>query len=285
MEIKKHISLLNNAIVNEINHFSLRGKSKLVGSNSLRGLLFASDIDVNTDIINITPKLIVKYLQIACLEMENTHLIEFKAGFDKNGNKLRWTKADIKKGVLKGINLEDAILQKSIVKLDLIIRVGNTYEEVSINYFIKIGTQSNFNKQTKEEIQLSLEEDINEYYKSNVLKSIKRLYSALRLDMTKNKIKFKKMETFFNSSVGLENKIKNEINTLLQVIDLEPWKNIYNALQGIKQELASLYAISSNKLIAIDFITKATATDELEGLIEYLQKKINKQSLEFLKSL
>ncbi len=282
--IKKHIQLLNNAIVKEINHFSLRGKSKLVGSNSLRGMLFASDIDVNTDIKNITPKLIVKYLRLACVEMENTHLIEFKAGYDKQGEKLRWSREDIKKGVLRGIKLEDAILQKSVVKADLIVRVGNTYEELSLNYFIKIGKQSNFNKQTKEEIQADLEADIDEYYKTNTLKSIKRLYSAMKLEKG-NKEKLKKMESFFNSPVGLENKIKNELDTLLKVIDLEPWENIYQCLQGIKQELGNLSSISTNKLIKIDYVTKKSAKKLITDLMDLLMKHINAESLKFLKSL
>ena len=284
MAIKKSIDLLNNAIVKEINHFSLRGKSKLVGSNSIRGILFASDIDVNTDIKIITPKHIVEYLRKACTEMENTHLIEFKAGLDKKGEKLRWSTQDIKKGVLRGVKLEDAILQPHTVKADLIVRVGDRYEELSINYFIKIGNKANFKKQTKEEIEASLESDIKEYHKTNTLKSIKRLYSAMKLN-PKNKDKLKKMEAFFNSSVGFENKIKNELNTLYMVLDLEPWGHIYKNLQVIKQELSSLYGIPKNKLIQMNYITKETAKDEIEGLIQYLSTKINKSSLEFLRSL
>ena len=277
--------MLNNAIVKEINHFSLRGKSRLVGSNSIRGQLFASDIDVNTEVSNISPELIVKYLRMACLEMKNTHLIEFKAGLDKQGGKLRWTCDDIKRGTLKGIRLEDAILHKGVVKVDLIVRIGDKYEELSLNYYIKLGNSSNFNKQTKEEIQADLESDIKEYYKTNTLKSIKRLYSALRLEPTKNKDKLKRLEDFFNSQVGFENKIKNELVILTQLLELEPWSNIYKNLQTIKQDLASCFGVSTKKLIQIDYITKATAERELGELIEYLSSKINTASLAFLRSL
>ena len=284
MAIKKSVSMLNKAIANQINHFSCRGKSKLIGSNSVRGMLFTTDIDAETDINNMQPKDIVKYLRKALTQMKDTYLLEFKAGLDKHGEKLRWSASDIKKGTLKGIKLEDAIMQKSTVKADLICRVGDVYEEISINFYIKIGDRSNFNKQTTAEIQRSLEEDINEYRTSNTLKALKRLYSALKLEKGKTD-KLKKLEAFFNSSVGLENKVKNELNILLQILELEPWANIYRNLQVIKQQLASLFGVSGKKLIAIDYITKTTAKGEIESLIEYLTLKINKASIAFLQTL
>ena len=284
MALKKSINMLNKAIADEINHFSCRGKSKLIGSNSVRGMLFTTDIDAETDINNMQPKDIVKYLRKALTQMKDTYLLEFKAGLDKHGEKLRWSASDIKKGTLKGIKLEDAIMQKSTVKADLICRVGDVYEEISINYYIKIGDRSNFNKQTKAEIQTSLEDDIQEYRTSNTLKALKRLYSALKLEKG-NRATLKRLEGFFNSSVGMENKVKNELNILLQILELEPWANIYSNLQVIKQQLASLYGIPAKKLVKMNFITKVTARQEIESLIEYLANKINKASLMFLKAL
>ena len=277
--------MLNNALSKQLNLFACKGKLKLIGSNSIRGMLFASDIDLECDIKNITPRHIVEYLRIALVLKKNTHLLELKCGVDAHGQKLRWHSKDIIRGELRGIKLEDALLQKQVCKADLIVRVGNTFEECSINYYIKIGRRENFDKVTKNTIQDDLEADIEEYRHINTLKSLKRLYSAMKIEHPQNKSILKRLEEFFNSSVGLLNKIKNDLEIVLKVLHLEPWNVIYQNLQVIKQNLASIYGIPANKLMMLDYLKRETARVELEALVEYLMRKINDASKAFLHSL
>ena len=112
--IKKNISMLNNALSKQLNLFACKGKLKMIGSNSIRGMLFASDIDLECDLKNITPKHIVEYLRTALVLKKNTHLLEFKCGLDERGQKLRWRSKDIIRGELDGVKLEDALLQKQV---------------------------------------------------------------------------------------------------------------------------------------------------------------------------
>ena len=283
--IKKNVFMLNNALSKQLNLFACKGKLKMIGSNSIRGMLFASDIDLECNIKNITPRHIVEYLRSALVHKKNTHLLEFKCGIDAHGQKLRWHSKDIIRGELHGVKLEDALLEKKVCKADLIVRVGNTFEECSINYYIKIGPRENFDKLTKNKIQEDLEADIQEYQHTNTLKSLKRLYSAMRLERPQNKPVLKRLEEFFNSSVGLLNKIKNDLEIVLKVLPLEPWNVVCQNLQVIKQNLASIYGVPANKLIALDYLKRETARVELEALVRYLMCKINDASKSFLHSL
>ena len=62
---------------------------------------------------------------------------------------LKWTKKEVisnKKLLLDNsyITLEEAIQQKSIIKIDVVSYINDTFIEISENYLIKIGNVSNF---------------------------------------------------------------------------------------------------------------------------------------------
>jgi len=210
---------------------------------------------------------------------------------------LRWTHADVIKGYIKLIDgthypLSDAIMDKTTMKIDLIVKVGNQFAEISENYYIKVGSETNYTKQpTKKELEADLEEDIQYYSKIDSFKSLKRLFSLLQVEGgKKNKPKMDKLVEFFNGQVGFLNKIKNELG-ILEILLEQPrkpkWEDVEANLQFIKEQISSVYQIPMTEGVFqnIDKITASSALKDVRTLKDYFQKKINTESKEFLKSL
>ena len=76
---------LNNQTESVINKFSIQGKYKLIGSNSLRSIQYGSDYDVEDIVKGVSPASIAKIIQKAYQKAEkdpNVWIIDFKCGQD-----------------------------------------------------------------------------------------------------------------------------------------------------------------------------------------------------------
>ena len=208
---------------------------------------------------------------------------------------LRWKHADVIKGYIKLIDgtnypLSCAIMDKTTMKIDLIVKVGNQFAEISENYYIKAGGETNYTKMpSKKELEADLEEDIQYYSTKDSFKSLKRLFSLLQLEgAKKNKPKMDKLVEFFNGQVGLLNKIKNELG-ILEILLVQPrspkWEDVEANLQFIKEQISSVYQIPLTEGVFqnIDKITEKTAVRDIRTLKDYFQQKINTESKDFLK--
>jgi hypothetical protein len=183
-------------------------------------------------------------------------------------------------------------MDKTTMKIDLIVKVGNQFAEISENYYIKVGGETNYTKMpSKKELEADLEEDIQYYSKIDSFKSLKRLFSLLQIEgAKKNKPKMDKLVGFFNGQVGLLNKIKNELGileTLLEQPRKPKWEDVEANLQFIKEQISSVYQVPLTEGVFqnIDKITDKTAVRDIRTLKDYFQKKINTESKEFLTSL
>lgn len=203
---KKSLNEIDNRISDVIHKFAVQSKVKFLGSNSFKGLLYASDFDI-VSVITEPAEALAKHFQKLFSKPLEVYLMDFKAGI-KNGEKLRWTKRQLAKGMNQGISLADAIKMDTLIKLDLIVPVGDSFAEVSEIYDTKYQT-----KKQKKQIENELEEDITMYAKDNSMKALKRLYSLISLGKGKQKMK-KKLVDFFNSDVGLVNKVANDLDLL-----------------------------------------------------------------------
>jgi hypothetical protein len=117
---------------------------------------------------------------------------------------LRWTPADITNGFVKltdgtKYSLEDALQDDTIIKLDIVIPVGDRFAEVSEMYIYKQSEVEN------DEVLRSLADDIELFRHENTMKSLKRLYSIISLKNPKD-YRLSKLDVFFNSEYGLLNK-------------------------------------------------------------------------------
>jgi hypothetical protein len=213
---------------------------------------------------------------------------------------LRWDYDDIMTGykILFGDEkryFRDCLLDKTIMKIDLIIIVGNQLAEVSENYIIRIGNKNNIVKENfnKQDLNKSLEYDIIKYSKTNSFKALKRLLSMLIGEGDyKNKRKINKIGEFLNSQTGALYQVKSSLELLLLAITQTfrklDFEIIYNNFQFIKTKIASVFTIDVNDDIfeEINSIEDVDDAAELiEHLITYFTKIINNETKGFLKSV
>lgn len=138
---------------------------------------------------------------------------------------VRWTVPEILSGtkVLRGnyrLFLDVALTQGSVVKIDTVAKVEARYVEVT-NFFL-ISQRDRFGKviilsEELGEYSQSLLEDVHKYYKTNVLKAVKRLWMYLAF---KNRICDLGLFTeLFESDIALHSQIVADIETALHLRD------------------------------------------------------------------
>lgn len=247
--------------------FGISQKVKIMGSNSFKGLLYPSDLDLVSP-INDDAKVLANYFKKLFSKPLPFIFMDFKAGLD-NG-KLRWTPTQLKKGMNKGILLEDAIRDDMLIKLDYVIKLDGQFVEVSTIYDTKYQS-----KKTKQQIEQELEADVSKYTQDlNSMKALKRFYSLLMLEDGHIRIK-NELVKFFNSETGLVNKIANDL-ALLQSIKKHISTDEYNnEVQSIKQRASVVEWIDG------DVFNKRTVPQ----VIKYLRRKVNPRAKAELRRL
>lgn len=305
---RRRIKDFNNKISDVFNLLTITGNYKVIGSSSLKSILYNSDYDLDELIKSSKSKNIYeeiyKTFQQKFKEAErdpSIFLVDFKCGVDINNEPVRWDKNDMKKGFkdLKDgsrITFEDALKMKSVIKLDAIVLINCIFTEFSENYYLKIGNDANFepNETNVENILTSIKGSFEDYMFNdiNYLKALKRIFSYKILENeTKNKKQLEILIEFFNSWVGLMSKNKSSLDILLLLLDNKFRKpkleDIKKNLQIIKQSLSYITAINlSNVSKKIDYICSLSSVKtmkrEIESLINFLFKIINKVSLDFI---
>lgn len=346
----KNMDMINNNVLEVIEQFALKGEYRLLGSNSLRAIHYASDYDVATNITRSSPAYIAKELQKQfklAYRNKDIWITDFKCGWDdrllydgdgtldniaqylanhpmipkSQGDKimacpdkddridkikalyiLRWTLADMNAGKKRLVDgtfkrLEDCIMDLTTMKIDLVARVGERFIELSENYYVTYRGESNYDKSlsTKQAIIKSLESQISEYAEKDKLKSLKRLFSLMRIEGGNNEKKVDKkamkLVDFFNSETGFLGKIKNEIGIIELLMEQKfrpvEWSVIYDNLQLIKEEIANVYqiALSDDFFEMINKMKPTTAPRQLQIIKAYFMEKINESSGKFMKTL
>ena len=341
---ERKVADLNNEVGDVITRLAVKGKSRLIGSNSLRALSYGSDYDAEAIIKGTPCEKVAGLIRTAYLKTAadpDVWITDFKAGWDTrllykgdfskksvqdyltnplikpalkkkisaaSGEeqekliddlwKLRWDKAEMKRGWIKmpidGTRkyFKDTMLEKTPLKIDLIIKVGDQFKEVSENYYISCDGKTNFVKNpSKKEKEAEFEEEIKYYTKINSFKALKRLFSLFRYDGVKHhKVKMDKLIAFFNSQVGFANKIKNELDileTLLEQPRKPEWDDIVANLQFIKEQFSQLYevGIKNDVFEVIDGITPTSARKVVGDLRDYIAGLVNAHSKNFLRCI
>jgi hypothetical protein len=137
---------------------------------------------------------------------------------------------------------------------------------------------------TAKKIRKELIDDMNEQMKEgNLMKALKRKYSLLNLD-NKDKAVREKLIDYFNSPIGLLNRSKSDLETLLIVIESPKFDidEIRNSLQMLK-EIISAFPVENN----LEEISKSKTKDKLKvpiyKQILRLKEFINKRALNMFK--
>ena len=335
---EKKTDEINDAITDAIKLFAVRGRWKLIGSNSLRSTQYGVDYDVETHLSRNPAASLQQAYHQAKLNPD-LYVIELKCGIDprlfydgdfsrasletylenplipegarneilavseKDEEKrvylvrdlfiLRWLPEDVAEGRIALIDgsyrtLHDCLMDKTVAKVDLIMKVGVQFAEISENYYIRADADKNYDDElSKSDKEKSLQEDIHYYAKTDRFKALKRLFSLYQMEGGHEK-QLERLIEFFNGQVGFLYKIKNELRILQTLLENTfrevHWDDVRNNLQFIKEQLSQIYEVplGDDLFQRLDDCTPETAHSVISTLQDYFAKKINQESKEFL---
>jgi len=168
--------------------------------------------------------------------------------FCRNIYILRWTIDEVLKGYknLKNsdkIYLIDCILDNTVIKLDCILHYNySIFMEISEIYVFKVKNHK-IQSSTTEQIHQGITNDYKKFmHEGKIYKALKRLFSIYKFK--KDLGKCKELIKFFNSNEGLLNKIKNDLEIYIIVLEKIPKikiNEIHFGLQNLKSQLANIY--------------------------------------------
>ena len=270
----------NNNIKKIVKLMSLESKVNIMGSAKVKRSIFYSDYDSFSTVKGKNENMIYNHFK-SLFEIikssENTIITDFKMG-EFRGKALRWDYEAIKKRENNGITFEQALKMKSIIKMDVITLMNGRFIEITEVYNIFIDGESNFDY-TKENVRKELTDDmLKQIQEGNFMKALKRRYSLLNLD-NKNKAEREKLIDYFNSPIGLLNRSKSDLETMLTVIQSPKFDidEIRNSLQMLKEAI-SAFPVENNLEMISKLKTKQNMKVPIYKMILRLKEFINKHA-------
>jgi hypothetical protein len=277
----------NNNLVDVFNLLSIKGKYRVIGSSSLKEILYNSDYDLNEMDHIKGPDAFTKVYEIfkhkfkIAKSNKNIYISDFKCGIN-NDQPIRWSYNDM---MTKKQQFIEALKTKSMIKLDIIYLLNGIYVEITEVYFLDIGNHTTYeNKELDSStIKTGLIESMNECLKEGLyFKALKRLFSLKNINGKKDT----RLINFFNCQSGILYKANADLNVLMALITNNfrkpPIDTIKNNLQIIKQNLSIQIETRENVSLLIDDICKLNKLDEMHIYIEklsvYLSKIFNRDA-------
>jgi len=270
----------NNKIKKIAKIMSLESKVNIVGSAKIKRSIYYSDYDSFSTIRGKNENMIYNHFKSVfeiIKNSENTIISDFKMG-EFRGKALRWDYEAIKRRENNGVSFEDALKQKSMIKMDVVTLLNGRFIEITEVYNIYIDGESNFDY-SKENVRKELNNDMKEQIKDgNYMKALKRKYSLLNLD-NKNKAVREKLIDYFNSPIGLLNRCKSDLETMLTVIQSPKFDidEIRNSLQMLKEQI-SAFPVENNLEEISKLKTKQNMKVPIYKQILRLKEFINKNA-------
>lgn len=280
------------------NIISLTKKYKVIGSSNIKNIRYNSDFDLADFYKNDNPnyKKIVNYFQFIYKKLDSkesySYITDFKCGINTNNEPLKWTKDEVlknKKLLLNKsyITLEEAIKQKSTIKIDVVSYINNTFIEISENYYIKINGISNFDEKelNKTSIINSIKESEQDEIKDNNYNKALKRYFSWNFALDKKNPKIKILIDFFNSDVGILNKTRSDLDTLilllekvedinidqiLNALDIMKFQNSYNTIKDYTNDFLKIIEVKNKKKL---YILLVKLRDNIYNLVNDISKK------------
>jgi hypothetical protein len=278
---------------------AIRGKFNIIGSASNQDILYYSDFDLAT-FEKVSLQSIKKIFQNKfkeALKNPTIFITDFKCG-EIDGEPVRWNKTNIKTGSQivdgKRITLDECLLMPSTIKMDIVALIDGDFVEFSDNYYLSVNGVKNYSDEevSKNVLLKELEKSAKEYYNDkppNYFKYLKRVFSIKTIKGQSTK----KLVDFFNSQVGLLNKSKTDLETLILVFDnccrKPKLEDICNNIQIIKQNISGVSEVEFKSTLYKDldkicsYKNQTSIIKNLKKVINYLQKKVNETTLHFIK--
>jgi hypothetical protein len=276
---------------------AIRGKYNIIGSASNQDILYYSDFDLSTS-ERVSLQSIKKIFQDKfkeALKDPAIFITDFKCG-EIDGEPVRWNKNNIKTGrqIVDGkqITLEECLLMPSTIKMDIVALIDGDFVEFSDNYYLSVNGVKNYSDEevSNNVLLKELEKSAKEYYdEPNYFKYLKRVFSIKTM---KNQ-STKKLVDFFNSQVGLLNKSKTDLETLILVLENKFRKvkleDVCNNIQIIKQNIGGISEVEFKSTLYKDldkicsYKNPTSIIKNLKKVINYIKRKVNETTLEFIK--
>jgi hypothetical protein len=264
---------------------SLESKVNVVGSASIKRSIYYSDYDLFESVNNRTPDTIYShFLGVFNLikSSPNAVIADFKLGTSKNNKPLRWDLNEIHHKENNGVSFEEALKQKGIIKMDVVALVGSRFVEITEVYNIRIKGTSNMDY-SKEKVIKDILEEYKEMVKDgNYMKSLKKMFSLVKLHDPNDK-KLDVLMDYFNSPIGFLYRCKADLETILLILNYRKFDiiDIKNSLQVLKEQV-SAFSVENN----IEKISSLKSKEEMkEPLIKQIQKLkdfLNKDARKFI---
>ena len=235
--------LFNNKIKNIGQIMSLESKANVVGSASIKRSIYYSDYDLFESVNNKSSAMVYNHFKAVfniIKSSPNVVVSDFKCGHGENGKPLRWDFSEINAGVNNGVTFEEALEQKSIIKIDIIALVSSRFVEISEVYNIKIKGSTNMDY-SKENVIKNIVEEYKDMVKGgNFMKSLKKMYSIIRLKDPNDKT-LNLLLDYFNSPIGLLYRCKADLETIEMILNYTKFsiEAIKESLQTLKEQISA----------------------------------------------
>lgn len=267
----------------------LHGTQMILGTGSDKQMEYISDIDLQEFVrckrSDQVYKEVLKLFQKKFKDVEkmkNVYITDFKCGELAGGIPIRWNAETIKKGFQiiedRRFNFVDCLKQESIIKMDIVSLIDGKFVEFSENYYLDIGGLKSYPPMNKKVLANSLLRDFKKYIsKGKPFKALKRLYSAQKLTESVDK----RIITFLNSRIGKLNKVKGDLEVVLDIMKQEiPINTIHTNIRNILANIPSyLKQYEKN-------ITQSSSNEdiqrEVKRLIEEIDAKVLNKTTEFI---
>jgi hypothetical protein len=275
--LKSVMSLITISDVGDIH-----AEAKRVGSNAFKFQSRFSDIDVQEKVtINDTPKEVAKKMAKEIQKLvkhasstANAYYSDFKCG-ENRGKKLHWTAEQVAKGKNDGKSLESCILQKGVIKLDVIVPLQGRFVEAT-TFFI-VGNRDhliNMDDNFASHFADMLKEDIKELWYDKPFKALKRLFSLARYE--KNLPLLEKLAPILSGNVSLLSQVASDLETMVRLIEVSPTSlplaSMHNELMGMKARLSTVFQDFGEEKFdkTIDVLVKTNSRKELHDVMSKL---------------
>ena len=275
----------NDKAVEAFNHMSLTSKFKVVGSAAIKKSIYFADFDLFETVRNKSERAIYRHFRALFKlfrKSPTTLITDFKCGVDANGDPLRWDYASMMRGENQGVKFTDAVKQRSMVKLDVVLLLNGRFLEITEVYSIFIRHKSNYQRTKEEHLQEIIEEYITLVNNKNWFKALKKVFLYLKHTGEAPKIQ-QLLLTYFNQPIGLLYRAKTDIETILEVLEHQKVKvaDVRVALQALK-ETVSAFDVKNN-LERISKYGKKRMRRPLEKQRDLLLAHLNREANRFIK--
>ena len=211
-----------------------KGKNLIViGSASLRSILYAGDYDTNESLESLSPAAVAKGLKDVVRrlrKMPNVIVGDIKLGVDANGEEKHWSP-----GEFLTSNITPFIESGGRRKIDAVALVNGRYVELSTVY--QYPDEISSNKEYVEELKADIKEKVKE---GDYWKALKRLFSIRRITNPK---KADDMIPIFNGEFGLLYQVISDIGVLIYLLELHKGdkKLLSEEISGFKGRLSLIW--------------------------------------------